>query len=109
MRRADDDGDAPDPIAAFLRELAAEPEPPGPLPDPRTILRRARLRERLEADQEAAERVARPILAVGLVGPFVAGLALATQPGATGGALAMAGVVSALAVILGVRLALIED
>ena len=61
MRHADTDAD--DPVAAFMRELAAEPAPTRrPCRIRRLILRRARLRERLEAEKRAADRVARPIL-----------------------------------------------
>jgi hypothetical protein len=112
MRHDDADGgrDADDPVAAFMRELAAEPEPPAPLPDPRPILRRARLLEQLEAEQRAADRVARPILAAGLLGPFLAGLALVLHPPAGGAAvIAAAAFLSAGVAVLGVRLALIED
>jgi hypothetical protein len=102
--------EADDPVAAFLRELAAEPEPPRPLPDPQILLRRARLRDRLEAEQLAADRVARPILAAGVVGPFVAGVVLAVQPPAAGMAVTVAAALFTAAVaVLGVRLALIED
>ena len=101
--------DADDAVAAFLRELAAEP-PAGPLPDAHALLRRARLRERLEAEQRAADRVSRPILAAGLLGPFVAGLVLVLHPQASGGpATVMAGLLAAAVTLLGVRLALIED
>jgi hypothetical protein len=110
MRHDDPGGDADDPVAAFMRELAAEPDAPAPLPDPRTILRRARLFEQLEAEQRAADRVARPILAAGLLGPFLAGLALALHSPAGGAAVtAAAAFLSAGVVLLGVRLALIED
>ena len=105
--------DADDAVAAFLRELAAEPlpgPPPGPLPDPQAILRRARLRERLEAEQRAVDRVARPILAAGLLGPFVAGVVLMLHSPASGaGVTAAAGLLTAAVALLGVRLALIED
>jgi hypothetical protein len=107
MRPADADDDV---IAAFMRDLAAEPGPRGPLPDVQAVLRRARLRERLEAEQHAADRVARPMLAAGLLGPFLAGIALAVHPGDAGAAVtAAAGLLTAAVVILGVRLALIED
>lgn len=108
MRHAERDAD--DPVAAFMQELAAEPGPPGALPDPQLVLRRARLRERLEAEQRAADRVARPILVAGLLGPFLAGLVLALQPpAADAGVTAAAGLLTAAVAVLGVRLALIED
>jgi uncharacterized membrane protein len=103
------DADAEEAVTAFLRELAAEPEPTRPLPDPQVLLRRARLRERLQAEQRAADRVAGPILVAGLLGPFVAGLVLALQPPAAGAVTAAAGLLTAAVVVLGVRLALIED
>jgi hypothetical protein len=108
MPRPDAD-DAVAAVAAFFRELAAEP-PRGPLPDPQAILRRARLRERLEAEQQAADRATRPILAAGLLGPFVAGLFLVLDPTAGGAAATTAaGLLIAAVAVLGVRLALIED
>jgi hypothetical protein len=102
--------DADDVVAAYLRELAADTRVTAPLPDPQRILQRARLRERLEAEQRAADRVARPMLAAGLIGPFAAGVVLATRAGATElTVLAAAVLLTALAAGLGVRLALIED
>jgi hypothetical protein len=102
--------EADDPIAAFMRELAAAPERTGPVPDPRAVLRRARLRESLEAEERAARRVARPILLAGLLGPFLAGLALVMSPPTSGAAATAAtALVTAAVALLGVRLALIED
>ena len=106
--RDDDTDDGP--VAAFMRALAAEPGPPAPLPDPRILLRRARLREQLEAEQRAADRATRPILVAGLLGPFLAGAVLALQPPAAGTVVtAAASLLSVAVAVLGVRLALIED
>ena len=58
MNRRDDDDAL---VRAYLRTLAGTGEEGLPL-DPRPILRRARLQERLAADERAADRAARPIL-----------------------------------------------
>jgi len=102
--------DADDVVAAYMRELAADTRATDPLPDPQNILRRARLRERLEAEQRAADRVARPMLVAGLLGPLAAGVALAARTGSISAAVLMGALAfTALAALLGVRLALIED
>jgi hypothetical protein len=96
-------------VRAFLRTLAAA-DTDGALPDPQVILRRARLQERLAAEQRAADRVARPILAAGLVGPFGVAVVLAMLPASSNLiVLGTAGLCTALAAGLGVHLALIEE
>ena len=97
-------------VAAFMRALAVQAGDPQPLPDPHGILRRAHLRERLEAEQRATDRVAQPILTAGLLGPFGVALVLATLPRSGSlTVLAAVGLFTALAAGLGIRLALIED
>ena len=96
-------------VRAFLRTLAAA-DTEGALPDPQAIVRRARLQERLAAEQRAADRVARPILAAGLLGPVGVAVFLAMLPASSNLiVLAAAGLGTALAAALGVRLALIEN
>jgi hypothetical protein len=103
------DGDT-DLVAAFMRALAAEAAEPRALPDAQAILRRARLVERLEAEQQRADRVARPILVAGLLAPFGVAVFLSTLPDARGPAVAVtAGIFCALASSLALRLALAED
>lgn len=93
-----------------MRALSAEVATQPPLPDPQTILRRARLRERLAAEQATADRVTRPILLAGVAGPFAVAVALSTLPDSSSLiVLAAAGLGTALAAGLGVRLALSEE
>lgn len=93
-----------------MRALSAEVATPPPLPEARTILRRARLRERLAAEQARADRVTRPILLAGVVGPVAVAVALSMLPASNNLiVLAAAGLGTALAAGLGVRLALIEE
>jgi hypothetical protein len=97
-------------VDVYLRSLAAAGEEGTPLPDPRAILRRARLRERLEAEQRRVDRAALPLLLAALIGPVAGLLVVALHPVGAGGApLAVAAAVTALAGALTVRLALIED
>jgi hypothetical protein len=96
-------------VQASLRALAARDET-GPLPAAEAILRRARLRERLEAEQRRVDRAALPLLLVALIGPTAGLLTVALHPGGAGGALlSVAAAATALAATFAVRLALIED
>jgi hypothetical protein len=97
--------------AIFMRALAAEPAADGrPLPDPRGILRRARLRERLAEDQAKADRAARPVMIAGILGPFGAAVAVTALPAANGFVtLGVAALLGALAASLALGLVLGED
>ena len=67
------DGDR---IAEFMAVLASVAGEEPRLPEASTLLSRARLRARLAEEDAAAERAARPVVVVGLLGPFLASLAL---------------------------------
>jgi hypothetical protein len=58
-------------VAQFMRALAVSESGEPRLAEPRLIVRRARLLERL-ARHEAAERATRPVLMAGLVAPVLA-------------------------------------
>jgi hypothetical protein len=95
-------------VDAFLRSLAAADDAREPLPEAAAILRRARLRETLEAEQRRVDRTAVPLLAAALAAPL-AGLLVTAAPGGSGALLAAAAGLAALAGTFAVRLALIED
>jgi len=99
-----------DPVARFMRALAAETDPEPPGPDPYAILRRARLMERVAKEQARVDRAARPILLAGLFGPFAVAVVVSTLPALRGGATAVAiGILCAVASSLALRLALVDD
>ncbi len=67
------DGDR---IAEFMATLASTALEEPRLPEPNSIVRRARLLARLAEEDAVAERATRPVLLAGLLGPFLASLAL---------------------------------
>jgi len=97
-------------VGTFLRALAAAADDGSPLPAADAIVRRARLRERLEEDQRRADRAALPLLAAALLGPLAAILALAARPLSAGAAvLLLAAAATVIAGAFALRVALIED
>jgi hypothetical protein len=97
-------------VDAYLQSLAEAGAGGRPLPEVEAILRRARLRERLEAEQRRVDRATLPLLVVALLGPAAGLVTVVLQPSAASAtAVALATAFAALAGTFAVRLALIED
>lgn len=94
-------------VETFLRSMAAAGDD-APLPDVDAILRRAQLRERLEAEQRRVDRAGMPLVLAVLVGPCAVAISLWGLPMASAVAGGLVTAVTAVCAALVVRLALIE-
>ena len=95
-------------VEAFLRTIAAGGEDGAPLPDVDVILRRAQLRERLEAEQRRVDRAGLPLALAVLIAPCAVAIPLWGLPVAAAVAGGLVAAVTAVCAAVVVRLALIE-
>ena len=95
-------------VDAFLRSLAAADGDGAPLPEAAAILRRAQLRERLQAEQRRVDRTALPLALVALLGSCAVMVPLWGLPVAASVAAGLVTAVTAVSVALVGGLALIE-
>ena len=95
-------------VETFLRSIAAGDDDGAPLPDVDAILRRAHLRERLEAEQRRVDRAGLPLALAVLLAPCAVAIPLWGLPVTAAVAGGLVAAVTAACAALVVGLALIE-